>query len=159
MSSTPELTAEGSGRKAGRWLLILFYTLAGFGHLLFTDAMVRVTPNWVPMAREVVIATGLCELAGAFGLITRRWRVAAGWAFATYALCVYPANVKHAMIDLSVLGGSGTGLSAWYHVPRLLLQPAIIWWALWASGAVWRPYRDRGDSPASLPGCPAGTSE
>jgi uncharacterized membrane protein len=99
---------------------------------VFTDAMVRVTPDWVPMARAVVIATGLCELAGAAGLLTRRWRVAAGWAFALYALCVFPANVKHAMLDL----GSGTGLSWWYHGPRLLAQPLVVWWALWASGAV-----------------------
>lgn len=109
-----------------------FYALAGVAHLVFTDAMVRVTPDWVPMARAVVIATGLCELAGAAGLLTRRWRVAAGWAFALYALCVFPANVKHAMLDL----GSGTGLSWWYHGPRLLAQPLVVWWALWASGAV-----------------------
>ena len=32
--------------------------------------------------------------------------------------------------------GTGTGLSGWYHYPRLALQPAIIWWALWVSGAV-----------------------
>ena len=102
--------------------------------------MVRITPDWVPMAREVVLITGLCELAGAAALLTRRWRAAAGWAFALYALCVFPANVKHAMIDL----GDGTGLSAWYHVPRLLLQPAIIWWALWASGAVRRSAGQRG---------------
>ncbi len=124
--------------RRGRWLarvtLAACYALAGAGHLAFTDAMVRITPDWVPMAREVVIATGLCELIGAAALLTRRWRVAAGWAFAIYALCVFPANIKHAMIDLS----GGTGLSAWYHVPRLLLQPAIIWWSLWASGAVRR---------------------
>lgn len=125
---------EPSGRRIARLLLAAFYALAGVAHLIFTDAMVRITPTWVPMAHAVVLATGVCELLGAYGLLTRRWRVAAGWAFAIYALCVYPANVNHAMIDLR----SGTGLSAWYHVPRLLLQPLIIWWALWASGAVRR---------------------
>lgn len=125
---------ESRFRRAARRLLALFYALAGVGHLVFTDAMVRIVPDGVPMAREVVIATGLCELAGATGLLTRRWRVAAGWALAAYALCVFPANVKHAMIDL----GAGTGLPIWYHGPRLLLQPLIIWWALWASGAARR---------------------
>ena len=81
-----------------------------------------------------VIATGLLELAGVIGLATPRWRRAAGWAFAAYALCVWPANMRHAMLDLS----SGTGLPLAYHAPRLLLQPLIIWWALWASGAVYR---------------------
>lgn len=121
-------------RRVGLILLAVFYLLAGIGHLIFTDAMVRITPSWVPIPRAVVIATGFCELIGVAGLLMPRWRKAAGWAFALYALCVFPANVNHAMIDL----GRGTGLPVWYHVPRLLLQPAIIWWALWASGAVQR---------------------
>lgn len=119
-------------RRIARWLLVAFYTLAGVAHVVFADAMVRIVPPWVPAPHAVVWATGACELAGAAGLLTRRWRVAAGWGLAAYALCVWPANVQHAVIDLS----RGTGLSLWYHAPRLALQPAIIWWALWASGAV-----------------------
>ena len=129
--------AESGTRQTGRWLLAMFFALAGVGHFLFVDAMLSITPDWVPMAREVVIATGLFELVGAAGLLTRRWRAAAGWAFAAYAVCVFPANVKHAMLDLD----SGTGLSGWYHVPRLLAQPLVVWWALWASGAVRWPWR------------------
>ncbi len=103
-------------------------------HFVAADAMVRIVPGWAPAPRAVVIATGIAELAGAAGLLTRRWRVAAGWGLAAYALCVWPANFVHAMIDLD----RGTGLSGWYHYPRLALQPLIVWWALWASGAVSR---------------------
>ena len=129
--------AEGRGRRLARYLLAAFYALAGVAHFVGTDAMVRIVPSWVPAPRAVVIATGVAELVGAAGLMTTRWRVAAGWALAAYALCVWPANFVHAMHDL----GSGTGLSAWYHYPRLALQPVIIWWALYASGIVgglWR---------------------
>lgn len=136
MSAAGEEVDE-MARRMARWLLAAFYTVAGVGHLVFTGAMVRITPGWVPMAREIVVVTGLCELAGAVGLLTKRWRIAAGWAFALYALCVFPANVNHAILDLR----AGTGLPIWYHLPRLLLQPAIIWWALWASGAVVRSVR------------------
>jgi uncharacterized membrane protein len=94
--------------------------------------MVRIVPAWVPQPRIIVLATGMCELVGAAALMTDRWRRAAGWALAAYALCVWPANVQHAVQDLS----SGTGLPIWYHAPRLALQPLIIWWALWASGAL-----------------------
>lgn len=131
---------ETPARRIGRWLLAVFYGLAGVAHLLVTQAMVRIVPLGVPVPRQVVIATGLLELAGAAALLTPtrygKWRVAAGWAFAAYALCVWPANFVHAMHDLKEFGGSGTGLGWWYHYPRLVLQPAIIWWALWASGAV-----------------------
>lgn len=130
-----EAPVESRGRRVARWLLIAFYAVAGVAHLTFaTDAMVRIVPAWVPLPHAVVIATGLCELAGAAGLTTSRWRRAAGWALAAYAVCVWPANVVHAMHDL----GRGTGLGWWYHYPRLALQPAIIWWTLWASGAVAR---------------------
>lgn len=125
------MSGEGRGRRVARWLLIAFYGVAGVAHLIATDAMVRIVPSWVPAPRFVVIATGLCELAGAIGLLLPRWRRAAGWGLAAYAVCVFPANVVHAMHDL----GSGTGLPIWYHAPRLLLQPAIVWWALWATGA------------------------
>ena len=99
--------------------------------------MVRIVPAWVPAPHAVVIVTGLCEIAGAIALVTQRWRRAAGWALAAYAVCVYPANVQHAIIDL----GHGTGLSLWYHLPRLLLQPVIVWWALWATGITDWPFR------------------
>ena len=132
-------TTESRGRRIARWLLIAFYALAGTGHLLATDAMVRIVPAWVPEARLVVLATGLCELAGVVALMTSRWRRAAGWALAVYALCVWPANVQHAIIDL----GRGTGLPLAYHGPRLALQPLIIWWALWASGAIDWPFARR----------------
>lgn len=93
--------------------------------------MVAIVPAWVPEPQVVVRATGAAELLAAFGLATPRWRVAAGWGLAAYALCVWPANFVHAAHDLD----SGTGLSGWYHYPRLALQPLIAWWALWASGA------------------------
>jgi uncharacterized membrane protein len=124
--------SETTARRVGRWFLIAFYGIAGAGHLYFTQAMVRIVPSWVPQPRLVVLATGICELVGALALTTQRWRRSAGWALAAYALCVWPANVQHAVQDLS----HGTGLPIWYHAPRLALQPLIIWWALWASGAV-----------------------
>jgi uncharacterized membrane protein len=124
--------SETATRRVGRWLLIAFYGVAGVGHFYLTQAMVRIVPAWVPQPRAAVLATGICELVGAAALVSRRWRRAAGWALAAYALCVWPANVQHAVQDLS----HGTGLPLWYHAPRLALQPLIIWWALWASGAV-----------------------
>ncbi|MGI4732846.1 MAG: DoxX family protein [Janthinobacterium lividum] len=131
---------ETTTHKVARGALALAYAVAGVAHLVVTDAMVRIVPAWVPAPHAVVIATGVCELAGAAGLMTVRWRRAAGWALALYAVCVFPANIKHAIHDL----GGGTGLGLGYHLPRLLLQPVIVWWALWASDAVDWPFGARG---------------
>lgn len=121
---------EDRARRIARIALALFYGLAGIAHLTVTAAMVRITPGWVPFPHAVVIGTGLCELAGAAALMTQAWRRAAALALALYAVCVFPANVKHAVHDL----GGGVGLGWWYHAPRLLAQPLIVWWALWVAG-------------------------
>lgn len=124
----------GVRRLVATGALALFYGLAGVGHVVFTQAMVRIVPPWVPQPRAVVIATGLCELAGAVALAVPSLRRPAALAFAAYAVCVYPANVQHAILDLS----SGTGLGLWYHAPRLAAQPLLVAWAWWVA-AMWRP--------------------
>ena len=58
-------------------------------------------------------------------------------AMAVYALCVWPANFKHAIdgIDLPYV------TSSWlYHGPRLALQPVIIWWALYCANVIDWPW-------------------
>ena len=116
-----------------RWLLALFYVAAGVAHLAIPQPFLLITPGWVPLPREVVLLTGVAELAGAAGLL-QPWspglRRAAGWGLAAYALCVWPANFNHMQIDLARADG-GAGLT--YHVPRLLFQPVLIWLAWWTS--------------------------
>ena len=67
-----------------------------------------------------------------------RLRRAAGWAFAAYAVCVFPANIHHMMLDLT-RPDHGFGLA--YHLPRLALQPVVVWLALWVSGACDWPWK------------------
>lgn len=134
---------ESRTRLVGRVTLALFYGIAGVVHLAKPRPFVSVTPEWVPQPETVVALTGGAELLGAAGLLqtvsppVRRW---AGWGLALYALCVWPANFRHMQIDMA---RPDHGLGLGYHVPRLLAQPLIIWWALWASGAVGR-FRRRG---------------
>lgn len=98
---------------------------------------VAITPGWVPYPAQVVALTGLAELAGAAGLLIAPLRRPAGIGLAVYALCVWPANLSHA---LNAVPLGGVHLGWWYHGPRLALQPVIIWWALWASGTTHWPF-------------------
>jgi uncharacterized membrane protein len=130
--------AFGTGRAVARVVLALAYLLAGIAHLASPAGFVRITPDWVPMPGLVVAATGICEIAGALALlfVPKLYR-AAGIAFAAYAICVFPANLNHALNNIAL---GGTTLSWWYHGPRLALQPVIVWWGLWASGAIEWPF-------------------
>ncbi|MBW4330848.1 DoxX family protein [Stakelama sp. CBK3Z-3] len=124
---------------AARWALAAIFLAAGILHVAVPAPFVGIVPGWVPAPRLTVFATGICEIAGAAGLMIPPLRRAAGIGLALYALCVWPANVHHMIRDLS----SGTGLPLWYHVPRQFAQPIIMWWALWASGAIDWPWRTR----------------
>lgn len=97
-----------------------------------------IMPGWVPWPREVVLGTGVCELMGAAGLLVPRLRWVAGVMLAAYAVCVFPANIKHALDHVAV---GGVVLGLWYHVPRLLFQPVIVWWALFAGCVIDWPFR------------------
>lgn len=141
----PQATKEGSRhrrmRQAARWLLGLLYLTAGAFHLLDPGPFVSVTPGWVPAPDAVVLLTGLAELAAAPALLqpwSKPLRRAAGVGLALYAVCVYPANVNHMLIDLAK-PSHGLGLA--YHVPRLLAQPLLVWLALWVGEVTDWPWR------------------
>ena len=124
-----------------RWLLAVFYFAAGMIHLINPAPFLVITPAWVPAPEAVVLLTGVAEILGAIGLaqpFSPRLRQMAGWGLALYALCVWPANINHAVNDIAV---GGRTLPLAYHAPRLLLQPVIIWWALWVGGVTDWPFR------------------
>jgi uncharacterized membrane protein len=123
-----------------RWAMAVFYLSAGVVHLRAPGAFLPIVPDWVPWPRETVIITGVCEIAGAAAILTRRLRWWAGVMLALYAVCVFPANVKHALDNVQL---SGLPTSWWYHAPRLVLQPVIVWWALFCGRVVDWPFTAR----------------
>jgi uncharacterized membrane protein len=137
------MAVDGLARRSARLLLALAYGAVGFVHLKSPDGFLPIMPDFVPFPREVVIWTGVAEIAGAVGLLVPKLRRAAAWGLAAYAVCVFPANIKHAVEGIEI---SGQVLGWGYHVPRLLAQPVILWWALWAGGITDWPSRQK---PAS----------
>ncbi|KQM22228.1 DoxX family protein [Novosphingobium sp. Leaf2] len=131
-----------TGRAVSRSLLGVIYAAAGVLHLAHPAPFVAIVPRWVPHPDLTVMLTGIAEIAGAAGLLqpwSPRLRIAAAWGLALYALCVWPANAQHMVNDMA-RPDHGLGLA--YHVPRLLLQPVLIWWPLWAAGITnwpWKP--------------------
>ena len=121
-----------------RWLLAAAYLIAGVLHLASPGIFIPIVPDWVPFPAETVLFTGVCEVAGAIGLLTGRFRYAAGVMLALYAVCVFPANIKHALDGVAI---GGNQLGWWYQAPRLAFQPVIVWWALFAGRVMDWPFR------------------
>src|ERR1700722_20206622 len=75
---TEARTSFASARSVMRVVMAAFYLAAGIVHLTAPDAFLPIVPNWVPLPRETVLVTGLCEIAGSIALLTRRLRRLAG---------------------------------------------------------------------------------
>ncbi len=130
-----------SARNHIRLLLAAIYAPFGVVHVIAPHGFLAIMPPGVPFPREVVIFTGLCEIAGAIGLLIPRTRRLAGILLALYAVCVWPANIWHALSGVSV---PPLPSSWWYHAPRLfLLQPFFIWASLWSARVIDWPFRRR----------------
>jgi uncharacterized membrane protein len=137
---------HGTARAAMRVAMAVFYFSAGVVHLAAPERFLPIVPDFVPMPYAVVLATGLCEIAGSVALFNKRLRRLAVVMFAIYALCVFPANIKHAFEGIHV---SPLPDGWWYHGPRLIMQPVLVWWALFCTAVVDWPCR-KYSSPYSI---------
>lgn len=119
-------------RAVFRVVLAAFYALAGYMHLARPELFLPIMPSMIPFPTEIIYLTGIAEILGAIALLQPfnfRLRQAGGIGLALYALCVWPANINQFVMDMARAdGGAGLG----YHIPRMIAQPLIILWALWA---------------------------
>lgn len=111
----------------------------GFDHLITPQRYLPMMPSAIPYPLQIVYFTGLCEIAGAIGLLIPRLRVLAGIMLALYFVAVFPANIRNALYGLDV---DGLPSERWYYWARLPFQPLVIAWVLYCSGA-WDRLRRR----------------
>lgn len=89
-----------------------FFVFAGAMHFARPRLYLAIMPPWLPARLELVYASGVAEIAGGLGLMTR-WRRAAGWWLLATLAAVFPANVHMALHpeDFRVPGGRWTLLA------------------------------------------------
>jgi uncharacterized membrane protein len=105
-----------------------FFTVAGALHLLRPRMYEAIMPPWVPRHREMVLASGVAEIAGGVAAVVPQTRAAGRWGLIATLVGVFPANLHMALnpqdykkIPPAVLWG------------RLPLQAAAIGWVYWAT--------------------------
>ena len=132
-------------RTVSRIVLALIYIGFGCLHVAAAKAFLPIMPPWIPFPREVIIFTGVCEILGGQGLLLPFVRRLSGVMLAIYAVCVFPANLYHAFAHVHV---PPLPDSWWYHGPRLLAQPVVVWWSLFAAGVIDWPFARPAAGPA-----------
>ena len=70
--------------------------VSGVVHLAKPEVYEPLMPSWVPAHRDVILASGVAELACAAGLLVPQTRKLTGYASAALLLAVYPGNLKMA---------------------------------------------------------------
>jgi uncharacterized membrane protein len=113
-------------KRALRWLLAAFMTLAGLNHFLSTDVYVGMMPAVLPSPLVLVYVSGIAEIAGGLGLLPKRTRKLAAWGLIALFIAVFPANLNMAINGLPL----GThSVPVWALWARLPLQLVLIAWA------------------------------
>jgi uncharacterized membrane protein len=108
-----------------------FFVVAGILHFLIPDKYESIVPDYLPARRELVYASGVAEIVGGLGLLSRRTRRLASWLNIATLLGVSPVHVDMALRpehwEDKVPGGRPALLA------RIPLQGLLIVWA-WAAG-------------------------
>jgi uncharacterized membrane protein len=104
--------------------MLLFTASAHFTRM--RDDLLRMMPPSVPWPRTLVFFTGLCEIAGAIGLLLPLTRRAAAFALILFFIAVFPANVRAARAGVALRGKPATAF--WLRAPMQLLFIFLAWW-------------------------------
>jgi uncharacterized membrane protein len=126
--------AESTALRVSRGVLAAIFVFAGVMHFAATGAYVRIMPPWLPLHRELVLLSGVFQVAGGIGLLVPRTRRAAGIGLVLLLVAVFPANVQMLLNARAAGASASTEALLWARLP---LQLAVIAWAL----AVSRPRR------------------
>jgi uncharacterized membrane protein len=111
--------------------LSLMLVFTGISHFTFMrEDLVRMMPPSIPWPRGMVYFTGVCEIAGAVGLLLPEFRTAAAYALVLFFLAVLPANIHAARAGVKLRGKPATAL--WFRIPMQVLFIAV---ALWSAAA------------------------
>jgi uncharacterized membrane protein len=124
-------------RAASQLALGLFLVSAGVSHLTVSRLEFQAqVPTWLPLDPDfVVISSGIVEILLGLALITLwRFRQRVGIVTALFFVAIFPGNINQFVNGIDAFGLNSDSARA----VRLLFQPLLVLWSLWATDAVRR---------------------
>ena len=116
------MARKALGARIGALIVAALFLASGVLHLVNPAAFVWLMPPWLPLQTELIVISGVMELAAAIGLILKqRW---APLLTVLTLLAVWPANWWFAIDSLT--SNPEIALIAWLRLP---LQLPLLWWA------------------------------
>ncbi len=116
------MARKALGLRIGALVVAALFLASGVLHLVNPSAFLWLMPPWLPLKTELIVISGVMELASAFGLIFKlRW---APLLTVLTLLAVWPANWWFAIDSLT--SNPEIALIAWLRLP---LQLPLLYWA------------------------------
>jgi len=116
-------------RIVSRWILSVFFILAGMNHFRMPSTYLGMMPPWLPWPAGLNAVAGACEILGGIGLLVPRVRRSAGWGLIALLVAVFPANV-HVALEGQMQGFDFSPAVLWLRLP---FQAVFIAWVAWVS--------------------------
>lgn len=116
------MARKALGLRIGALVVAALFLASGVLHLVNPSAFLWLMPPWLPLKTELIVISGVMELAAAIGLIFKlRW---APLLTVLTLLAVWPANWWFAIDSLT--SNPEIALIAWLRLP---LQLPLLYWA------------------------------
>ncbi|WP_054584669.1 MauE/DoxX family redox-associated membrane protein [Halolamina pelagica] len=126
----PDTSSRWSGRRL-RYVMGLFYVVAGVSHFRAPNAFKRVVPRRLPRPTALVYLSGVAEILLGVGVLFERTRRLSAWGIVALLVAVFPANVYTVTDDVAPelvpdRLNDVARLAAWVRLP---MQAVLIGWA------------------------------
>ncbi len=109
-----------------KYLLGVFFALAGLNHFINPDFYLRIMPPYLPWHLFLVYLSGCCEIVLGVMLLVPRYTRVAAWGLIALLVAVFPANI-HMAINPELYPNIHP-VALWFRLP---LQSVLIAWAYW----------------------------
>lgn len=120
-------------KRVGRAAVFVWFLIGGVLHFVATETEVRLVPPYIPWPYAAVWVSGVFELIGAYGLLLKATRRAAGVGLFILTIAVTPVHLyMQQQPDVFEV-------PYWTLVARLPLQAALLWLIAWST--FWEAHR------------------
>jgi len=109
-----------------RWLLALFFVVAGINHFVNPQPYLAMMPKFLPAPEVLHMTAAIAEILCGTAILIKPWRRLAAWGLIAILIAVFPAN-----ISIALNGWEGFNIPRWVLWARLPFQFVFIAWVWW----------------------------
>ncbi len=127
------VTAQVNYRLAAQIAMACMLVFTAIGHFVFTEGMSAMLPDFFPKKKELVLITGLMEIALGVGLVLPQYKYVSAWMLIVFFVLLLPVNIRAAIEHINYQTGelNGHGISyLWFRVP---LQLFFVLWVYFST--------------------------